>query len=224
MGGEESAHKFHQSVGHLLGVDDVHLRNVLALNVAEAGVVGNLAECRGQRQRIAAEFCTACIGHVLPFAGDGKSREHHKEIGDAGADGSDDHDRHRREAVVPFVAIAAAEAAEPHAVVDHPDHQRQHGGDDAHEDDARDEQAGVAVADMRQFVADHACQFLIVQTVQQACRHRDGIRVLVDTATLGMSIPQAMQRFSTMLYTLGFSLRISGWAPTAFWIIFVLLK
>ena len=44
------------------------------------------------------------------------------------------------------------------------------------------------------------------------------------TFTFGISIPPAIQRFSTMLYTRGFSLRISGWAPVACWIILVLLK
>ena len=39
MGGEESAQKLHQSVGHLLRMDDVHLSDVIAFNVSEAGIV-----------------------------------------------------------------------------------------------------------------------------------------------------------------------------------------
>ena len=43
MGGEEAADEFHQSVGHLLRMDDVHLCDVIALHVSKSGIVGNLS-------------------------------------------------------------------------------------------------------------------------------------------------------------------------------------
>ena len=161
-------------MSHLLGMDDVHLGNVIALHVAESRIVGYLAQGRGEGHRIAAEFCASGIGHILALTGDGKAGEHDKQIGDASTDGADHHDECHGESAATLVTVTA-ETTPPHAVVDHAHHQRQDSGDDTHEDDARDEQSGVAVADMGQLMADDTSQFLIVQAVEQTCGDRNGI-------------------------------------------------
>ena len=92
MGGEESAEELHQALRQLFGVDDVHLCNILALHIAETRIGRDLAQGRGEGLRIAAKLCTACVGHELTLAGDGKAGEHDEEIGDTGTDGSDEQD------------------------------------------------------------------------------------------------------------------------------------
>ena len=46
-------------------MDDVHLCNVFASHILQAGVAGNLAQCRGQRQRVATQLGAAGIDSIL---------------------------------------------------------------------------------------------------------------------------------------------------------------
>ena len=49
------------------------------------------------------------------------------------------------------------------------------GGNDAYEDDAGDEKACVVVADMSEFMPYNACQFVIIEEIEQSRCHGNGV-------------------------------------------------
>ena len=79
-------------------------------------------------------------------------------------------------------AEAAVEARLEEQAEDHLAEERDHAGDHH-----RDHQhAHVAVADMGQLVAEHGFDLCIVERVDQAARHRDGILLLVEAGGEGV--------------------------------------
>ena len=87
---------------------------------------------------------------------------------------------------VAAAAAPAAETAVETGLEEQPEHQfaeeRDHAGDDH-----RDHQhAHVAVADMRELVAEHGFHFLIVERVHQPARHRDRILLVVEAGGEGV--------------------------------------
>ena len=83
---------------------------------------------------------------------------------------------------------AAAVRAVEHGVEHHVHYYAHHRRDDAHEDDARDEHTGVAVADMGELVAQHSRQLVVVERAQQSGGDGHGVALLVDARGKGVEL------------------------------------
>ena len=57
VGGKEAAEELHQALRQLFGVDDVHLRNVFALHIAETWISRDLAQGRTSQSVRHFEHC-----------------------------------------------------------------------------------------------------------------------------------------------------------------------
>ena len=122
MGTEQRAEETCQTRCEVLRMYDEQLGDVIALDVFEPRVARYFAKGGGEGERIAAQFGTAGVGHVLAFARDGKAREQREEVSHGATQGGDDeHYEHRQaaRAVVLVVGRAVAHAAEPEGVVHH---------------------------------------------------------------------------------------------------------
>ena len=73
----------------ILGMYNIQLCNIISVDMLQTGITGDLSQSRSQSQRIATEFCTTGISHVLTLAGDGKTGEQGEEIGYRTTDESD---------------------------------------------------------------------------------------------------------------------------------------
>lgn len=122
MGAEQRAEEARKARGEVLRMDDEQLGDVVALDVFKPRVARYLAKGGGESERIAAQFGTAGVSHVLAFARDGKSCEQREEVSHGATQGgNDEHYEHRQAvaAVVIVVGRTVAHAAEPEGVVHH---------------------------------------------------------------------------------------------------------
>lgn len=93
MGGEERCEESHAlAAAQSLRMHDEQLCHIVAFHILQSGFVAYLAQCRGEGERIAAEFSTAGISHIFALAADGETGEQGEEIGyDAKEDGNQEH-------------------------------------------------------------------------------------------------------------------------------------
>ena len=95
MGAEQRAEEARKARGEVLRMDDEQLGDVVALDVFKPRVARYLAKGGGEGERIAAQFGTAGVGHVLAFARDCKAREQREEVcHGATQGGNDEHYEH----------------------------------------------------------------------------------------------------------------------------------
>ena len=93
VGGEERCEEAHAlAAAQSLRMHDAQLCHIVAFHLLQSGSVAYLAQCRGEGERIAAEFSAAGISHIFAFATDGEAGEQGEEIGyDAKEDGNQKH-------------------------------------------------------------------------------------------------------------------------------------
>ena len=95
MGAEQRAEEACQTRCEMLRMDDEQLGDVVSLDVFKSGVARNLAQCGGKGKRIAAQFGSSCVGHVLPFARDCEACEQREQVSHGATQGrNDEHDKH----------------------------------------------------------------------------------------------------------------------------------
>ena len=72
-------------------MDNEQLSHIFSLHILQTWASAYLAKSRGERQRIATQFGTSCICHVLTFAAYGKTGKQGEEIGYGAANCSYQH-------------------------------------------------------------------------------------------------------------------------------------
>ena len=73
-------------------------------------------------------------------------------------------------------------------MIHHLDHHIHNGGDDAHKDDAGNQQSCVVIAYVGEFMGYYPCQFVVVEQVEQSCGHRHCVGCFVDAAGKGVEL------------------------------------
>ena len=128
MGGEKGVHKVEQTVLHLVWLADEELSHVGPLHIVQAGIGRNLSQCGGQGKRIATEFGSSGVGHVLALAADGKSSEKREDLSNETAHESNDqnHNKPNSAAVAVVIVITVACRAKPKVVVKNLQHYAHH--------------------------------------------------------------------------------------------------
>ena len=151
----------HVVVVFLVGVDNVELRHVVALEVCKARAIRNLPEGRGKCQRVATEFGSASVGNVFTFARNGEARERTEQVPDrCPHEGDKQHQDYPCAGAIVLAAGAAWRSADRR--IQRPENHLHRHRENPDKNDAHHHQARIAVLDVREFVPHHSRKFCIV--------------------------------------------------------------
>lgn len=151
-------------------MDDEKLCHIFAFHLTQSGMCAYLAQSRCQGKRITTQLCPTGIGHILTLTAYGKAGKQGEEVTDGRQ-----HYGHKQEydascTIALALVIASATRTTKHDIVPKEPYGKAHdSAHDAHKDDADDEQARIAVADMRKFMADDSSQFGVGKALADAC-------------------------------------------------------
>ena len=188
VGAEELAHHVGELALEGDGLHDEELGNVFSIDLSEARIAAYLAQSRSQSQRVAAKLGATCICHVLALTADGKPCQQGEEVTYRSQDDGNQDDGYDASAILAVATGTAIASTIDEGVPKHTNCKAEGCAHDAYEDDADDEQTCVAIADVRQLVADYASQFVVVQAIANACCDCYGVALLVYSACEGIEL------------------------------------